>query len=589
MTTATAPLRGRERLLVWGWSAALTALVLGPLVRPGYVLRADMVFTPRQPFVPDTVGLGTAVPRAVPVDAVVTALTMVVDGAVVQRAALAAALLLAGVGAARLVPGGAPAALLAATFAIWNPYVAERLAIGHWSLLLGYAALPWLLAAVLDLRGGTPAAGWRLVGWLGVAAITPGGGLLSLLTVTPLLLWPGGALRPARRAQVLVAWVVLNAPWWVAGALHPARGRAEAGDVALFAAAADTPLGVLGSVLTLGGIWDSGSVPASRASVVSALWGLGLLALLIVGFRVLLRVWGRQAWGVAVAGLVGVVLSLAGALAPAALAWVVGTVPGGGLLRDGQRLAAPFVVLVAVSAAAGAVHLLGRLAAAPARSVLTVGLMLLPIAVLPDLAWGVGGRLQPVRYPEDWAQVRATLVAHPGGGDVVALPFQPFRQPRWNASRTVLDPTPRYLNRTVVVSDTLPVRVGDEVVAVGGADRRAAAVERALAAGHPLGDTLPALGIGWVVVDLQTPGEINPAWLGGAVRVAGGDTLELWRLARRDVQGLPWPSSWPLVALAYAGAATVWLAGLVLACRSARASCYPGQAAPGRSTRRSGP
>ena len=50
---------------------------------------------------------------------------------------------LAFVGSARLAATGLPDAgmpgqFVAATLAIWNPYVAERLLQGHWSLLVGY-------------------------------------------------------------------------------------------------------------------------------------------------------------------------------------------------------------------------------------------------------------------------------------------------------------------------------------------------------------------------------------------------------------------------------------------------------------------
>ena len=38
---------------------------------------------------------------------------------------------------------------MAATVAIWNPYVAERLLQGHWSLLVGYGCLPWVAATVV--------------------------------------------------------------------------------------------------------------------------------------------------------------------------------------------------------------------------------------------------------------------------------------------------------------------------------------------------------------------------------------------------------------------------------------------------------
>ena len=73
-----------------------------------------------------------------------------VDGGIVVKALLVLGLWLAGLGAARLVAVVLPSAglggqFVAITLAIWNPYVAERLLQGHWSLLVGYGCLPWWL------------------------------------------------------------------------------------------------------------------------------------------------------------------------------------------------------------------------------------------------------------------------------------------------------------------------------------------------------------------------------------------------------------------------------------------------------------
>ena len=101
--------------------------------------------------------MGTSLPRAVPLDAVVAALSSVVDGAVVFRVAVVGMLLLAGWGAHRLL-AGAPTvdarAVLTAVAAVWNPYVVERLALGQWALLAWYAALWWLLPAVRRVLAG---------------------------------------------------------------------------------------------------------------------------------------------------------------------------------------------------------------------------------------------------------------------------------------------------------------------------------------------------------------------------------------------------------------------------------------------------
>jgi hypothetical protein len=72
-----------------GWSVRLLAvaaglLVAGPALGPGFVLVNDMVFVPEQYPTADAFGLGSALPRAVPADAVLVAVTAVVPGDLVQ-------------------------------------------------------------------------------------------------------------------------------------------------------------------------------------------------------------------------------------------------------------------------------------------------------------------------------------------------------------------------------------------------------------------------------------------------------------------------------------------------------------------------
>src|SRR5436853_256080 len=59
---------------------------------------------------------------------------------------------------APLGPAGAAAAALAF---VWNPYVAERLSMGQWAVLVGYAALPWVVHAAWQLGRGAGTRGWR--------------------------------------------------------------------------------------------------------------------------------------------------------------------------------------------------------------------------------------------------------------------------------------------------------------------------------------------------------------------------------------------------------------------------------------------
>ncbi|EHI44006.1 LOW QUALITY PROTEIN: hypothetical protein OPAG_09136, partial [Rhodococcus opacus PD630] len=151
--------RRRAPFVAPGYSLLLALLILGPLLGPGYLLLRDAVSTPRSYLTDSALGLTDAAARAVPQDALLATLSVVVDGGLVVKAILLLALWAAGWGAARMVRTVLPTAglgpqLVAATVSVWNPYVAERLLQGHWSLLTGYAALPWTVCATVAIRRG---------------------------------------------------------------------------------------------------------------------------------------------------------------------------------------------------------------------------------------------------------------------------------------------------------------------------------------------------------------------------------------------------------------------------------------------------
>src|SRR4051794_38427789 len=136
----------------------MATVLLWPLTRSGYLLGHDMVFTPRQPLGLASIGVSSASPRAVPLDALVALAERLVDGAVVGRLALLLPVVAAAIGAAKLLDTTSlPARLAASAAAVWNPFVVERLALGQWALIWAYAALPWIVVAVSRGRG---RAGW---------------------------------------------------------------------------------------------------------------------------------------------------------------------------------------------------------------------------------------------------------------------------------------------------------------------------------------------------------------------------------------------------------------------------------------------
>jgi hypothetical protein len=543
-------------------AAAAGLLVVGPGLGPGFVLVNDMVFVPRQYPTAEAFGLGSALPRAVPADAVLAAVTTVVPGDLVQKAVLLATVVAAVTGAAALVRplvGGrtAPAAVAGLVYG-WSPYLAERLLMGHWTLLVGYAALPWVARAALDVRTGKAGATGRLVLAVAPAALVPTGGLLAAGVALAL----GGHRRLARTGGVAAA---LALPWLVAAALHPGAAAADPDGVAAFAARAENWAGAAVALLGGGGIWNAAAVPGSRTSVLAPLVTALVVALAVAGWPRLCAGWGRGP-ALALGGLGATGLALAAAATVPGvrdlLAAAQPVLPGAGLLRDGQKWVAWWVLAVAVGAGLGADRLAGAARTAAPAAAVSAAALLLPVLAVPDLAWGVGGRLGPVAYPADWERVRAALADDPHPGAVLALPAGAVRSFGWNAARPQLDPAPRYLPRPVVVDDALVVGDPDgSAVAVAGEDPRAAAVTAA--AGDPA--ALAALGIGWVLLERGTPGAPPSPAVAALPRVVDGHWLVLLRVP--GAAEPPSPSTAAVVAVlgAHGVALAVVLAAAVAA------------------------
>lgn len=470
-----------------------------PLLAPGYLLLRDAVSTPRSYLTDAALGLSEAAPRALPQDFAIAVASHVVDGGVVVKVLLVTGLWLAGWGAAALAATVLPEAgvagqCVAVTVAIWNPYVAERLLQGHWSLLVGYGCLPWVAAAVLRLRAGA-GSWWPLAFWVALAGLTPTGLLLAAAVGLVAVAAPGAGRPRVRIAMVTLGVSAVTAmPWLVAAAVSGSLAASQASGVPAFAARAEPGLGTLGSLAGLGGIWNAAAVPGSRGTVFALVATLVLLAVVLGGAAMLTTRVARRPAAVpllvlAAVAVVGPALMATGPGLSAVEA-IVRAVPGLGVLRDGQKWVALALPGYAVAAAGVVVALRGRVPAAASAAVCCAAL----VAVLPDLAFGVGAKMVAVRYPAGWTAAAAVINADPR--PVAVLPPDSMRQWSWAGQAPVLDPLPRWLRADVLST-------GDLVIGgttVPGEGRRARAVQALVLRGASAQELADA-GIGWVVVE----------------------------------------------------------------------------------------
>jgi hypothetical protein len=356
--------------------------------------------------------------------------------------------------------------------------------------------------------------------------------------------------------------VVVNAPWWLSGLLHPGLGTTASG-VPEFAARGENALGPIGSLAGLGGVWNADVVPGSRGTVLGVAATVVLLSLAAVGARPVARALDRGVLGgLCVAASVGLALALAGVVPGVRdlLDDVVLQMPAAGILRDGQKWIAPYALVLTPAVAFGVARLADRARDPALQRLASVAAVVVFLSLLPDLGWGVAGRLGAVHYPGEWSTVRHLVESEPGQGDVAVLPWGAYRAFAWNDDRTVLDPAARFFSGSVVASADLPV--GRSVV--HGDDARSAAVEAALK-GPDAAAALRALGVGWVLVEKGQSGVAVPE-PNGTVRY-DGKHLRLVHVGRADPR--PLPSYAPLVVVVdLLVAALLGVAGTAIAIRA---------------------
>jgi len=488
-------------------------VVLGPALGSGLVIRYDMAWAPDPRWTPFVLGIDTPAPRAVPSDAVAVALGSVIGSSSAQSVILVGILMALGLGAARLAEhigeglGVAPQ-LVALTAAVWNPLVRDRLLLGQWTILLGVAVLPWALRACLRIirqdKGRWPLSTLIVLAGLG------GANTLTMVAISVLSLMGVEAVR--RRVGLADALIPLGvvmgmAAVWALPALVGRVVSRESG-AHVFAPVADTPFGVIGSLVSGGAVWNTAvHAPSRSVVVVSAV--AAVMALVAVVIMVRYASVRRQVGLISAVGLPTVLVLLSAVpVAQPLWSWLVTALPGGGILRDSQKLIAAWVITSAVGLALATEGV--RRHWVPVRGPVTVLLVLAPVALSPLLAWGAGGQLSPVQVPESYRHSVDRLNQLPPG-DVGILPWNQYRRYGWNDERISLTLMPRLVDRVVVYDDSLPLRGG----VVAGESDRAATVTRLRENGVRDLEAFADVGVRYVAVERDAMGsetaQLDPA------------------------------------------------------------------------------
>ncbi|HSX08184.1 MAG TPA: 6-pyruvoyl-tetrahydropterin synthase-related protein [Candidatus Saccharimonadales bacterium] len=458
--------------------AALTLAVMLPLLRSGFILTVDLVFTPTIPW-------PTSLTPSYPFWALLHILNIIVPSQIIEKALLCGILLAAGYGAYKMVEmfrvtgsenGRRAAAYFAGVLYMFNPYVYSRFMAGQFAVLMGYALLPLFVLVLWRFleKPGTRRALLMMLAATGIVILSVhAAGFITLLSVifAVLFAWRRRNDKEWLRAFLqctglaVVALLVVNS-WWILPALfgHGATAQVVHGftnnDFSAFATNG-RGFGVVGNVLGLQGFWADSKNLFLVPQDVFVWWRVPIIGLWVIvagGVIVGLRRWrGVSAAFLLVAAIVAVLaIGTAGTIVAPFNRWLLHAVPFFAGYREPQK----FVALIALAYAYfGAVAIAAiydwlynvkslKQHAATAAFLLCV----VPILCAPLMMWGFHAQLHAAEYPVEWNAIHDRLDAEcTGDCKVLFLPWHMY-MPYGFAGRVIASPAPKFFGPRVIAS-----------------------------------------------------------------------------------------------------------------------------------------
>ena len=489
----------------------------------------------------------------------------------------------AAVGAGRLTGGPRWSRVAAGTLYAVNPFVFNRLFVGHIPLLLGYALLPFATGAALR----SPARPWRkwfavALWWAGLTALSPHFAWIYGVVVVGVVVVSLRQL-PWRRvlawfATSVAAFIALNAYIILPHLVTTLPTQVGQASLTLYQTSSDPHLGLYANVLGLYGFWRLGPGPVLPKDVLSGWPLIGVAILLVVG----LGAWSRIRRGpeftkptslapetlegtsvdrdrsaaltgptgvgpsrslalvLALAGVCGYFLAL-GSQGPTGslFTFAYDHVPFFAIMREPQK----FLMLLALAYAVffgWGVERLSRLelSASVQRSILTAAAVgvALPLAYTPTIFDGLSGQLALSTLPSAYA--RANTLMGSGWGKVLYLPWHLYMEYPFTQGRVIANGGPASFNRPVIAGDN--VQSGD--VASQSTSPRSAYLEQLFNLSpeiHAFGALVAPLGVKYVVL-AKTVDWSTYQWLSDQrdLRlILNTPSLEVWRNTSYDGVG----------------------------------------------------
>lgn len=464
----------------------LALAVLGPLLKPGYILTLDMVYGPltaQRAIEHYVYGImvNQADAGASPTVQVLFALlsrfvNLLLPMWMVQKLWLVLLLTLGGLFMYVAAPiNSRIAKYWAGLFYVVNPFVLVRFLAGHFFILWGVAFLPivfvWM-TRMLDRP--TPRNAAILAMWLTLLAasvhfLVMAMGLLLVLTVVYSVRGPGRLRLLSASSLCLALFGLLNLGFMyslatAAGHLASTISQSTQENFAYFSARPSTGH-LLFDLVSLYGFWHSDFNSQDLHSVGwQSLFGL-ILWLSIMGMYQSVRVREQRTLHlVLLAFLIGCVLMGAGALFPLTMGLYskVGSLPVFGIFRDSQKLMGFAVLAYAYYGAAGLSYLVSVVKSARWRLMMRYGhlVAIIPFAVTASYSYKVFPNVERDIfngfYPAEYQEAEDIVGRRPFGESLLVLPWHGYMDLGWTGRNTA-NPVGQFFSGEVIYGDTVEI------------------------------------------------------------------------------------------------------------------------------------
>lgn len=460
-----------DRILYIEYSL-LSLAVIAPLLKPGYILLLDLIFTPNYP-------KPTELTNNYVLFLSFHYLSQLITTHGLEKVLFFLILFLSGMGMHKLVDTKSKwPKYFTGILYMFNPFVYSRFLFGHLLLLLAYALTPFFLRSLLSflkkpaLKKSIRVAIWAvLIGYISLHSV-------FFLFLISFVFGAAYLLSNRKNKKYLfdflkytslagLIFFALNSFW-----ITPyTAGKSKASQVAAgfdtrhvegFQTAVGEKLSAISNTAAMYGFWGDRENRYIVQKDINPLWFplfLIILGLAVWGFAERLKKDKANSFAFAVTGFLALVFAV-GVAHPltAKVYWFLyENIPLFKGYREPQKFVALLVLSYAYLGAFGVNAILEKTETLKGTlrrisSFTPAVLLLIPLLYSPVMLWGFGGQVKPVDYPKDWYATNEELNADTEEFEVLFLPWHQYMGFLF-AGRVIANPAQRFFDKPIIQGD----------------------------------------------------------------------------------------------------------------------------------------